>query len=250
MVWLLTMKSTMKKILALILAFVISAMICVPAFAIESAYSASSTVTVNGYTYTYYSYIERWNDELLSARVHASANTSVPIGYIGVRARMYNSNGALEKTGDWLYSDMVLVGLDTSVYVAVDPDVYYYSKGQVRFYTGNGYSTYSANASPNMILGKAKSLLEVTTNENGEIYGSELYLDSIGVKADLIYAIGENGVEGYVKAIDLEGPAVETPEEAVQQIRENREIPLYASDGVSVIGRFVIQNNTPSVIAQ
>lgn len=217
--------------------------------AIDSSSSDKTTKTVGGYTYTYYSYIQRWSPKL-SARVHAIANKTVPIGYIGTRARMYRADGGLEGAADWTYNDDPLVGQDTYIYVEVDPDEYYYSKGQVCFYNGNGYTTYTTNASPNMSLGTSRYLPTVTTNEHGDIYGPEIFLEAIGIEPDLIYAIGVNGVEGYVKATDLEVPVAETPAEAVQQVRVNRTIPLYASDGISVIGSFVIQNNDPTAIAQ
>lgn len=59
----------------------------------------------------------------------------------------------------------------------------------------------------------------------------------------LILAMGEGGTIGYVRSADLEGPEVRTPEEALAYQRQGpsrREIPLYAEDGVTVIGTFEI----------
>lgn len=244
------MKSMIRKIFPAIMVVAIVAITCISAFAIDASYSSKSTATVGGRTYTYYSYIERWNEEKLCARVYAGTSKVVPIGYIGLQSRMYNSNGALEQSSDWRYSEIECVSFDSYVYVRADSNDYYYSKGRVKLYNGNGYTTYTANASPNMSLQMSRTPVQVTINENGDVYGSEIFLEAIGVEADLIYAIGENGVEGYVKATDLEGPVIKTPAEAVRQVRVNRTIPLYASDGISVIGSFVIQNNDSMTIIQ
>ena len=63
----------------------------------------------------------------------------------------------------------------------------------------------------------------------------------------LLLAQGEDGTLGYVRATDLGEPQPETPEEALALMAEReasgytgRYINLYASDGVTVIGRFHI----------
>lgn len=243
------MRKTKSGILSMVLAFVLVTIMCVPAFAYSATYSATSTVTVGGHTYNYCSYIENLDIEL-SARVKAEteSRTSVPIGYIGLRSRMYSEAGSLAAMSEWSYNELPCISSDVPVSKVTQSNVYFYSRGEVKFYNGNGYSTYTANASPVMRLG-TRSIPTVQINENGDVYGSEIFLDAIGVKADLISAIGENGVEGYVKATDLNGPDPKTPAEAVQQqVRVNRTIPLYESDGETVIGSFVIQNNTSTVI--
>ena len=77
-------------------------------------------------------------------------------------------------------------------------------------------------------------------NENGMTYGTMLQAEELGEEPDLILAVGENNVTGYVKSSDLVDDAA-NPEEALRQtleITEDYFIPLYASDGVTVIGRF------------
>lgn len=51
-------------------------------------------------------------------------------------------------------------------------------------------------------------------NRNGETYGNNLKALEIGYEADLIFAEGEDGVQGYVRARDLDD-SVESPNEAV-----------------------------------
>lgn len=85
-------------------------------------------------------------------------------------------------------------------------------------------------------------------NSNGETYGDLFQTREAGVDPDLILAAGENGVVGYVRAADLEGPVIASPEEAlaIQDQREEegytgRYIDLFESDGETVIGRFFVQ---------
>lgn len=84
-------------------------------------------------------------------------------------------------------------------------------------------------------------------NANGETYGNSLQADILGYDADLVFATGENGVVGYVRAEDLEEPEPSNPEEAalMQQQRvtsgySGRYIPVYKEDGETVIGRFLV----------
>ena len=94
-------------------------------------------------------------------------------------------------------------------------------------------------------------------NENGITYGRDNPLASAEnqEQPQLIAAIGTNGEEGYVYAIDLEGEQPNSPEEALIYMKELntsveeakeagykylRYIPLYESDGVTVIGEFGI----------
>ncbi len=82
------------------------------------------------------------------------------------------------------------------------------------------------------------------TNKLGMSYGSALDA-GLGLEPDLIEAYGTNGAFGYVKRTDLEGPMPNSPAEAVAQQAarpDKAEIPLYAQDGTTVVGTFVIDN--------
>lgn len=52
---------------------------------------------------------------------------------------------------------------------------------------------------------------------------------------EFIRAVGDHGIEGYVRLSDLEGPVPSSPEEALRQSDELRVVPVYAEDGVTVI---------------
>jgi hypothetical protein len=79
----------------------------------------------------------------------------VPGTYIGGLVRIYSSSGVLVMSGDWSYADAFpgdVAGCEWNDYYdpANTPQYsYYYSKGRVKLYNGNGYNYYDCNASPN-----------------------------------------------------------------------------------------------------
>ncbi len=73
-------------------------------------------------------------------------------------------------------------------------------------------------------------------NELGLTYGPNIYSD---VTPDLVAAIGLNGADGYVYWEELLGVgARKSPDDVVTDVPSS--IPLYASDGVTVIGEFPV----------
>ena len=93
-------------------------------------------------------------------------------------------------------------------------------------------------------------------NENGQTYGGLDPFSTIPQESpQLVAAIGLDGTEGYVYAEDLDGDQPKNPDEALvymenlrqraaEAARSNEEysryIPLYDSDGITVIGEFGI----------
>lgn len=75
-------------------------------------------------------------------------------------------------------------------------------------------------------------------------FGSGLGVDATSPGPDLVAAYGTNGAFGYLRATDREravglppdGLVVDPPEMPADGI----DIPLYAEDGVTVIGTFTI----------
>lgn len=221
-----------------------------------TASSASQTKTVYGYTYTFHSTIssayERYGQLAAGTYLESSYTPLLPRGYMGTQARLFNSNGVLFGSGTMQYTTY-----DTSVtgYVKtfdVNEDTYYYSQGVVALYNGDDYNLYICSKTPNYIIesnSRAIENLVVETNANGEIFGSALLLEQINVSPDLILAIGTNGKTGYVKAADLNMSNITTPDQAVSfssyvesqmalTTQAPPTIPLYESDGVTVIGEF------------
>ncbi|WP_298867416.1 hypothetical protein [Microbacterium sp.] len=90
-----------------------------------------------------------------------------------------------------------------------------------------------------------------STNANGQTYGSAGQATSPGEEPELISVIAQNGVEGFVRKSELEAAdgttAMESftsPEDAVRwqenEGASDRTIPVYAVDGTTVVGDFLI----------
>lgn len=79
-------------------------------------------------------------------------------------------------------------------------------------------------------------------NENGMSYGSGANIDEDDPGPDLIAAHGSDGTCGFLRATDRAEDPPRGPEEAASSMadldRDGRDIPLYAQDGVTVIGSF------------
>jgi hypothetical protein len=59
---------------------------------------------------------------------------------------------------------------------------------------------------------------------------------------ELIRAAGDHGVSGYVRYGDLEGPQPSDPAEAVAISGQQRVIPVYAADGMTVVDWYTISS--------
>lgn len=57
---------------------------------------------------------------------------------------------------------------------------------------------------------------------------------------ELIRAVGDHGVEGYVRFEDLQGPQPSNPEEAVALANKDVVILLYAEDGKTVLDTYTL----------
>ncbi|GBG07209.1 hypothetical protein PAT3040_01757 [Paenibacillus agaridevorans] len=104
------------------------------------------------------------------------------------------------------------------------------------------YDVEGKNIIGSIHIAGAKSLDFYPENENGQTYGSDADATSPETRPDLIRAIGEDGIEGYVLKKDLDGELPKTPEEAIAKQNSRspggRDIPLYDVDGETVIGVF------------
>lgn len=116
--------------------------------------------------------------------------------------------------------------------------------------TTNGYEASLERLTSYPVL---DSSIEV--NENGQTYGKDSHANISGEEPDLIYAEALDGTRGYVYASDLNADRANTPDELLvlnakyQEIWNNapagevviaRFIPLYESDGITIIGEFPI----------
>jgi len=256
----------MKAFKALMLGIVASIILTSTIFA-DTVSNAYDTPTINGKNYSFTSkVVDRWvgspNATAEAVADIQSKSGNVPTGYMGGHARLFTSSGTLWSSGTIVYNTSTI----SSLY-AYSPTTnvagQYYAQCRAYFYNGDGYDMYTGYQSPILTLSPTSNLASVAfenaldeirsqtvyeTNANGETYGSALSADTIGVEPDLIAAVGTNGLEGFVKSSDLD-PGVTSPEEAIvymNTIGDTLSIPLYAVDGTTVLGEFVLERINPS----
>lgn len=92
---------------------------------------------------------------------------------------------------------------------------------------------------------------EYNTNANGQIFGSALKATSPETEPDLILVDADNGESGYVLKKHLDdangttaAKSFKSPQEAIEwqntEGKANRRIPVFETDGKTVIGTFTI----------
>ena len=240
-------KKLLKQISTLFFAalFVFATML--PAFAAFGE-SLPLFTTVNGIRYEIVSLIhnETRNSITYQLSVYVCDNKTVPTGTIGCQAKLYSTDGNFSVVTEWDYNP----GSNDASYLNSDQhnatSGFYYSQGNAKLFNGFNYVPFTSNRATNFAPGRNTvptklEDIQIQRNENGEIYGSELFLSEIGVQPDLIRSVGIDGTIGYVRAEDLDD-GVRTPADAIiaMQNRQSRLIPLYESDGITVIGSFKI----------
>ena len=146
----------------------------VPSALAETSTSTEKTTVVGVYAYTHWSIIGNTTKGEMAAQttIREANGEQVPTGYMGARARLYTSSGSLKASTDWKFNDQEAKSMLSFDSFSVSSG-YYYSKGEVKFYNGNGYTAVSSNSTPNLAV---KRIPAVQKNENGEIYGSEIKL--------------------------------------------------------------------------
>ncbi|PSR25467.1 MAG: peptidase M56 BlaR1 [Sulfobacillus thermosulfidooxidans] len=99
----------------------------------------------------------------------------------------------------------------------------------------NAASTYPNNPAPRF-----------PKNVHGQTYGSIANVTSMSQYPDLVLVQATNGKVGYVYAHQLDGgPMPKTPQQAIAMNPKGpRIIPVYAVNGMTVIGHFVIGGGT------
>jgi hypothetical protein len=84
-------------------------------------------------------------------------------------------------------------------------------------------------------------------NARGQSYGSSQAATSDDQVPDLVQAYATNGHVGFIRKDDLIPESPRNPEQAIQANAANARasvIPVYAADGVTRIGDFVMQPGT------
>ncbi|WMM26058.1 hypothetical protein RBU61_05115 [Tissierella sp. MB52-C2] len=238
------MKKIYKNILSILLVCILVSVSSLTAFAgIASDWKESS---VKGYNYKYRSDI--WTIYYVSGNtiegvgIVKSTAGNVPAGYMGVQARLYTSNDTLKYSSAYVYNEIAVIN-EYAYTSATSSSGYFYSQSQVKLYNGDGYNTYNAYQSPNAAVPTSLdiSMDSYGVTRNNETYGSALLAEKIGQEPDLILAVGTDGTEGYVRALDL-ARTPKTTKDAINiglMSSQDRDIPLYDLEG-NVIGQFML----------
>ncbi len=118
---------------------------------IFAAKSTTTYKTIDGIKYEFWSNISNNTPReiFFQTTMQISAEgVTVPTGYMGVRARLYSDSGTLKSDTGWTYNKSAkgaLLVYDTHWTLTG----YYYSKGQVKIFNGDGYNTYNCTATTN-----------------------------------------------------------------------------------------------------
>ena len=166
---------------------------------------------------------------------------------VSLRTYLYSNNRLVEDT-DWEDSTSYIHLLNTgnhSISGTLKAD------GDYIAYHDSSYNKKTTGSTPSVSYnysGRAVAATETDNvitcypvNDNGETYGSYLDRHTVGYAPDLISAVGENGIYGYVRLEDF-APSLESHAEVQiwqSKIDKDNMIPLYDLEG-NVIGEYVM----------
>ena len=180
-----------------------------------------------------------------SARISRADSVSIPAGHTGVDARLYNSSGTLVANSGYNYNSTPFTSrIVSSTHYTARGTFYAQSSFQIWNTNINNYQTYTSARTPNL----QRSAIRLPEKESCQInaqgltYGSNFYATSMDEYPDLIKVMGINGHEGYVYCNDLYANVASTLEEGImlaQQGEQTYSIPIYESDGMTVIDTYI-----------
>lgn len=186
-------------------------------------------------------------------------NGNVAAGWMGAQVRTYKESALCD--GSSISYNPNAASVETAYGLVKCGAGNYKAQGNAYVWNGNGYNSYASPVTPfvyipaNMsggatpltqsdsraVVPNASDSVQFSRNAKNESFGSAAFATSPAAEPDLIEAVGTNGVKGYVRRTDLEQTA-KTPAEATRQSNTDRTILLYASDGSTRIGRFVLHH--------
>ena len=206
-----------------------------------SATSTPKTVTLNGHSYSYYTKVATESGNAYAWTYANATNGSVPTGYMGANSTLYKEGiiPTAVASRDWAYNTSTSSSHTRGCGMTASSGNYY-AAGQVRFYNGSGYNTYTANRSPSLTYSGALAAYQSQQFSGLWAVSDDFYQG----RQDLILAEGVNGGVGYIRYEDLGFDYTpSTPEEAVAYTLSQpdvRYIPVYDKDGVTVIDEYPV----------
>ena len=176
-----------------------------------------------------------------TATILTTDSTKVPAGYVKASAELYRGIALAAFSGP-VANGALSTGITATTggasgkgtYTAHGTTWYKGSDGEMKTLELESVDSYMAvRANGGVDLSTEEK--QIHTNAAGETYGEALVVKYLNEDVDMISAIGKNGTEGYIKVSDL-------PQNIPDYVPHDHEIPVYASDGVTVIDSFFISS--------
>lgn len=233
-----------NKIVKRLVSLLLCGSICVVA-AVAVGYYSPWTATVTGMSGIKYhgrTYIAASKGMVSStATILTTDSTNVPEKYLKAYAELYRGI-ALASYGGPVVNGALTPGVTASTgkasgagtYTAHGTTWYKGSDGEMKTLELESVDYYMAvRANGGVDLTSEEK--QIHTNAAGDTYGEAMVAKYLDEDVDLISAIGKNGKEGYIKTADL-------PHNIPDYVPYDHEIPVYESDGVTVIDSFFISS--------
>ena len=166
-----------------------------------------------------------------------------------IKSTIVTSNGAIVGSSSWTKNTQYANNLVSNISYASYGTETYYGQALLKLYEGEEYKPLTVTRTPPMAKATRSAMANnnletqdidaIFVNENGYTMGNATTEDSSEIRdLDFYSAIGVNGKKGYIRASEMNGP--ETLDEAAAYDDSSKDIPVYASDGVTVIDTFHI----------
>lgn len=233
----------MKKMMRKLLAGALCAMLLgTTAFAAEARdnelESKKTSVSLDGVSYTAHSSL--YVGSKYRAGIWLVADQTVDAGVMNVRAYLYDEDGKVLADTAWSANEDPL-NFHYVITKKVSSSKVVYASGQYKLINDGGeYSgtTWCIDSEENTFK-KSADRAQYDRTKTGETYGSLLLASEMGYMPDLIAAVGEDNISGYVRAEDF-APEFLTQEAQLAynlSLLEDNTINLYDLKG-NVIGSY------------
>lgn len=214
-----------------------------PATANSVAYLHQSSITDAPYPYAH-------------TAVWTPFGQQIAVNAVGINARMFKGSVLCDAT-DYVYNGYSTVNFSIGTSAPDCGPGSYNSHGLVRLFNGTSYNTVVTFPTSPVNISDARRAapeaveVEPSVTADGLTTGSGFGVEEEADLPDLIAAYGEGGELGYVKKTDLASPELSADQVAalptttqedgsVAATTGPRSVPLYAENGVDVLGQFAI----------